>query len=289
MRIDSRRRTTETVKVVLTWLERRGTARNRDGMERFGIRTPKRFGVSMETMRPLVTQLGRDHALALALWRTGWLEARVLASFVDEPDRVTRRQMESWVRALDNWAVCDSACFHLFDRTAHAWWGVDQWRHRQEEFVRRAAFATLAGLAVHAKHEGNGRFVAALPFIEDAADDDRNFVKKAVNWALRQIGKRNLQLNRRAIAVARRLSRRPDASARWIGRDALRELTSPAVATRLSARAVRRIMVNRPRGDATMAAAKTKKSSATGKKGPRNLSPKGSKVKGGKSWNPANF
>ena len=149
--------------MVLAWLERRGTARNRDGMERFGIRTPKRFGVSMETMRPLVKQLGRDHALALALWRTGWLEARVLASFVDEPDRVTRRQMESWVRALDNWAVCDSACFHLFDRTAHAWWGVDQWRHREEEFVRRAAFATLAGLAVHAKQEGDDRFVAALP------------------------------------------------------------------------------------------------------------------------------
>lgn len=237
MRIDSRRRTTTTVKVVLTWLERRGTARNRDGMERFGIRTPKRFGVSMETMRPLVKQLGRDHALALALWRTGWLEARVLASFVDEPDRVTRRQMESWVRALDNWAVCDSACFHLFDRTAHAWWGVDQWRHRQEEFVRRAAFATLAGLAVHAKHEGDGRFVAALPFIEDAADDDRNFVKKAVNWALRQIGKRNLHLNRRAIVVARRLSLRPEGSARWIGHDALRELASAAVQQRLALKA----------------------------------------------------
>jgi 3-methyladenine DNA glycosylase AlkD len=221
---------------VLRWLARRGSRRHRDGMARFGIRSQKTFGVSMATMRPLVRRLGRDHDLALALWNTGWLEARVLAAFVDEPEKVTSAQMDAWAAAFDNWAVCDSMCFHLFDRTPHAWKKVRAWSRRKPEFTRRAAFATLAGLAVHHRTATDDEFRAMLPLIERSATDDRNFVKKAVNWALRQIGKRNRRLHRAAVPVARRLAASPDAAARWVGRDALRELTSDAVITRVGRR-----------------------------------------------------
>ncbi len=224
---------------VLAWLKRRGTQRNRDGMARYGIRSARVFGVSMATMRPLVKRLGRDHDLALALWEAGWLEARVLASFVDEPARVTRAQMNRWCRDFDNWAVCDSVCIHLFDRTPHAFAKVAQWSRRRDEFVKRAAFALLAGLAVHDRQASDAMFEACLPLVERAATDDRNFVKKAVNWALRQVGKRNLALNASAVVVAQRLAASSSAPARWVGRDALRELTSEAVASRLVARGVR--------------------------------------------------
>lgn len=217
----------------MEWLAKRGSKHNIQGMERYAIRAPKAFGVSMETMRPLVRTLGRDHELALALWETGWLEARVIASFIDEPARVTSSQMEAWARCFDNWAVCDSTCIHLFSRTPHAWPKVRVWSGRKPEFVKRASFATLAGLAVHDKKASDAEFVDLLPLIERAADDERNFVRKAVNWALRQIGKRNRALNRKAIVVAQRLTRRRESSARWIGHDALRELTSAAVRARL--------------------------------------------------------
>jgi 3-methyladenine DNA glycosylase AlkD len=225
-----------TVPEILNWLERRGTRRNIDGMSHFGIRSPKAFGVSMATMRPLVRRLGRDHRLARELWRTGWFEARVLASFVDEPDRVTAAQMDRWAAAFDNWAVCDSACIHLFPETAHAWARVRRWARDGREFVRRAAFATIAGLTVHDKAAPDAAFERLLPIIERGADDPRNFVKKAVNWALRQIGKRNRRLNRRAVIVARRLAASSSATQRWVGKDALRELTSAAVQSRLRSR-----------------------------------------------------
>jgi 3-methyladenine DNA glycosylase AlkD len=190
----------------------------------------------MATMRPLVRRLGHDHTLALALWETGWLEARVVATLVDEPGQVTPQQMDAWASAFDNWAICDSACFHLFDRTPYAWTKVRAWSRRKPEFVRRAAFATLAGLALHHRTASDARFAAMFPIIEHAATDHRNFVKKAVNWALRQIGKRNRHLNRAAVPVARRLAQSPQAAARWIGKDALRELTSDAVRARVRRR-----------------------------------------------------
>jgi len=205
-------------------------------MARYGIHSEKVFGVSMQTMRPLIKSLGRDHPLALALWETGWLEARIVASFVDVPGDVTSRQMEAWARDFDNWAVCDSVCAHLFDRTPFAWSKARLWSMRRAEFVRRGAFSLMAGLAVHDKTSPDAAFRSLFPLIERAADDERNFVKKAVNWALRQIGKRNPALNRDATVVARRLADRSEPSARWIGHDALRELTSPAVAARLAAR-----------------------------------------------------
>ena len=188
----------------------------------------------MQTMRPLVKRLRRNHEQALELWDTGWLEARILASLVDEPARVTPRQMDQWASGFDNWAVCDSVCFHLFDRTRYAWKKIPVWAKRKPEFVKRAAFATLAGLAVHDKETEDRAFVSLLPLIVDAAADERNFVKKAVNWSLRQIGKRNAALNAKAVAVAVRLAESDVRSARWIGKDALRELSSAAVRSRIN-------------------------------------------------------
>jgi 3-methyladenine DNA glycosylase AlkD len=205
-------------------------------MARYGIRSAKAFGVSMATMGPLVKRLGRNHDLAVALWETEWLEARILAGFIGDPARVTPALMDRWCRQFDNWAVCDSTCIHLFSRAAPAWKKVAVWSRRRDEFVRRAGFALLAALAVHDKRAPDQPFERALALIEAAAHDDRNFVKKAVNWALRQIGKRNPTLNARAVAVARRLAASPDHAPRWIGKDALRELTSPAVVKRLAAR-----------------------------------------------------
>lgn len=228
-----------SVREVLAWLERRGTARNRRGMARYGIRPGKAFGVSMATMRPLVRRVGRDHRMALALWKTGWHEARILASLVDEPARVTPRQMDSWCRDLDSWAVCDSVCGHLFSRTPYAWRKVRPWARRRHEFTRRAAFALLANLTVHDKRATDDEFRACLPVIEAAARDDRNFVKKAVNWALRQIGKRSHGLHADAVAVAERLADSSNPGARWVGRDALRELRRGAVRTRMARKAVR--------------------------------------------------
>ena len=225
---------------ILAWLQRRGTQRNREGMARYGIRSARAFGVSMATMRPLVTRLGRDHDLAIALWETGWLEARVLASFVDDPAQVTRAQMERWCRAFDNWAVCDSVCLHLFDKTPHAFDKVTQWSRRTREFERRAAFALLASLAVHDRRAPDDAFTSRVVLIESAATDERNFVKKAVNWALRQVGKRNAALNAAAVTLARRLAASGSRPARWVGKDALRELTSATTLARIEARAARR-------------------------------------------------
>lgn len=231
--------TDDRVAEVLKWLERRGTKRNRDGMARYGIVAPQVFGVSVADVRSLGKRLGRDHELALALWATGWYEARMLTAFVDEPDRVTPRQMDRWARDFDNWAICDGICFHLFDKTPHAWQKVGAWATRREEFVKRAAFALLAALALHDKKAPDERFLAALPLIEAAASDDRNFVKKGVSWALRGIGSRNAPLHTAALELARRLAAFESSPARWIGKDAARDLTRPLIQKRLAAKAAR--------------------------------------------------
>jgi 3-methyladenine DNA glycosylase AlkD len=221
---------------ILAWLEKRGTKKNRDGMARYAIVAPKVFGVSMATMQQLAKAVGRDHALAAALWRTEWYEARMLTAFVDEPDKVTPAQMDAWAEDFDNWAVCDTLCFKLFDRTPHAFKKIDQWSRRNEEFVKRAAFALLASLATHDKTSPDAPFVRGLRQIEAAATDDRNFVKKGVSWALRGIGTRNQALNTHALDVARRLAESDSASARWIGKDAIRDLTRPIVQQRIARR-----------------------------------------------------
>jgi 3-methyladenine DNA glycosylase AlkD len=180
--------------------------------------------------------VGRDHDLALALWKAGWYEARLLCAFIDEPERVTAVQMDAWARDFDSWAVCDTVCFHLFDRPPLAWGRIGGWCKRRDEFIRRAGFALLACLALHDKSADDKAFLRALPLIERGAVDERNFVKKGVSWALRGIGRRNPALHAAAVAVGRRLAESPRASARWIGKDALRDLASPAMMKRLAAR-----------------------------------------------------
>jgi 3-methyladenine DNA glycosylase AlkD len=185
-------------------------------------------------MKGLAKQLGHDHRLAGELWKTGVYEARMLATMVDDPTQVTPAQMERWCRDFDNWAICDTACFCLFDRTRHAWSQVAKWSTRREEFVKRTAFALLWSLSVHDKLAGDDRFIDGLKRIERAAADERHFVKKAVNMALRAIGKRNRTLHAEAVNVARRLAQSCDASPRWVGTHALRELLSPALMRRIS-------------------------------------------------------
>jgi 3-methyladenine DNA glycosylase AlkD len=220
------------VEDVLEFLQRKGSKKNVDGMARYGIVAKKVFGVSVGTLRAHAKKIGRSHDLAAALWATGWYEARMLAAFVDDPARVTAAQMDRWCRDFDNWAICDTICFHLFDRTPHAWAKVSAWAGKREEFVKRAAFALLASLSVHDKHAGDALYLRGLNQIERAASDDRNFVKKAVNWALRTIGKRNPALHAAAVAASRRLADSANAAARWVGKDALRELTTSAAVLR---------------------------------------------------------
>ena len=222
------------VEAALAALEKMSTRRDRDNLKRFGITAGKAFGVSMANIQALAKRLGRSHELAAALWDTGWYEARLLTSFVDEPARVTAGQMDRWCRDFDNWGICDTVCFHLFDRTPHAWKKVEQWHDKRAEFVKRAAFALLASLALHDKRAPDTRFVEGLAFIEAAGRDERNFVKKGVSWALRLIGRRNKALNIRALGVARRLAASPVPAARWVGKGAVKELTSPLVMRRLA-------------------------------------------------------
>jgi 3-methyladenine DNA glycosylase AlkD len=221
---------------VLAWIKKRGSQRGVEGMARYGIRARRAFGVSMGMMKPLVKQLGKDHALAAALWKSGWFEARMVAALIDEPAKVTRAQMNAWAADFENWADCDSACFHLFDKTPFAWAKTRQWSASPHEFVKRAAFALMASLALHDKAAPDARFRAMLPIIEKAARDERNFVKKGVSWALRGIGNRSPALNAAALAVAARLTKSEPASCRWVGKDAQRDLTSAATRARLARR-----------------------------------------------------
>ncbi len=213
------------LRTALTWLERHGTKRTRDGMARYGITAAKAFGVTMAEIRVLAKQLGRRHELALALWDTGWYEARMLASFVGEPERLSPAQMERFCRGFDSWAVCDTLCFHLFDRSPHAWAKVEAWAKQRGEFQKRAAFALLASLALHDKAAPDAPFSSCLPLLERAASDERNFVKKAVSWALRAIGsRRSPALKAAALELARSLAASENATERWIGKDAFKAL-----------------------------------------------------------------
>jgi 3-methyladenine DNA glycosylase AlkD len=224
----------EQVEEALAWLRAHATKATRDGMARYAIPSDNALGVKVGDIRALGKRLGRSQELAAALWETGVYEARMLASFVADPNGITVAQMERWCRDFDSWAICDTMCFHLFDRSPHAWKLVDKWSGRREEFVKRAAFALLASLAVHDKRAEDALFEQSLPLVERAAADERNFVKKSVNWALRTVGKRSAALNAASVAVARRLADSTEAAPRWVGKDALRELTSPGVVRRLA-------------------------------------------------------
>ena len=226
------RRIDDEVREALEWLERKSTRRDRENLKRFGINATNALGVSMANIQTLGKRLGRSHELAEALWDTRCYEARLLASFVDEPERVTPAQMDRWCRDFDNWGICDTVCFFLFDRTPHAYRKVEQWSGKREEFVKRAAFALLASLAGHDKQASDAAFLQTLPLIERAAADDRNFVMKGVSWALRRIGTRSAALKNESLTLARRLSESEHASARWIARETIKDLSRPAKARR---------------------------------------------------------
>lgn len=207
------------------------------GMVRFGITTANSLGgISSPTLQKLAKEIGRDHALAQTLWASGIHEARLLACMIDDPRSVTEEQMEQWVRDFDSWDVCDTCCGYLFDKTPISYQKALEWTEREEEYVKRAGFALMAYLAVHDKKAADEQFIKFLPAIKREATDGRNFVKKAVNWALRQIGKRNKRLNDTAIEGAHAIAELDSRSARWIASDALRELTGEAVQRRLQAR-----------------------------------------------------
>jgi 3-methyladenine DNA glycosylase AlkD len=208
-----------------------------EGMARYGIDTRHALGVTVAELRALAKRLGKDHALAGALWDSEVHEARILASMVDDPVDVTEAQMETWVLGFASWDLCDQVCGNLFDRTPFAFEAAASWSARREEFVKRAGFSLMACAAVHRKSEPDARFEAFLPIIREQAVDDRNSVKKAISWALRQIGKRSPGLNAQAIATAEQLRDLDARAARWIAADALRELRSPAVQARLTSRA----------------------------------------------------
>lgn len=217
---------------VLASLERLSTQHDRDNLVRFGITANKAFGVSMANVQKLAKQVGRDHRLAADLWDTEWYEARLLTSFVDEPERVTSAQMDRWCRDFDNWGICDTLCFHLFDRTPHAWAKVEKWASKRDEFGKRAGFALLACLAGHDGGADDEAFIASLPLIERAATDERNFVKKALVWALRRIGGRNPTLYAASLELSKRLAGSADSTSRWIGKTTVRELEKPVARKR---------------------------------------------------------
>ena len=209
-------------------------------MARYSINTERAYGVSVRRLREIAKSVGRSHETAQQLWETGMHEARILASLVDEPVKVTPESMEAQVREFDSWDLCDGFCNNLFRKTPFAHAKVQEWAAREETFVRRAGFALMANLAVHDKRAADSLFEGYLKLIENAAADERNFVKKAVNWALRQIGKRSPELNEAAVACAERLATQESKAARWIAKDALRELTSEKVQAQLAERATRR-------------------------------------------------
>jgi len=218
---------------ILTRLKEQSNPKAVAGMGRFGINPRSALGVSIPELRRIAREVGLDHGLAQKLWTCGIHEARILASMVDDPEKVTERQLEAWVKDFDSWDVCDQTCSNLFDKTKWAFQKAKMWGQRREEFVKRAGFVLMACLAVHDKISKEETFHELLRLIKRGATDERNFVKKAVNWALRQIGKRNAKLNRKAIQVAQEIQRIDSKGARWIASDALRELKSESVQKRL--------------------------------------------------------
>ena len=222
-----------SVKDVLDKLQSKAHPEQLKGMAKYGMVVEKRLGVSVPDMRKLAKELGRDHRLALDLWKTGIADARILAGMIDDPAKLTEQQMEDWVKDINSWDVCDQICMNLFERSQLAWKKIIDWSEREEEFVKRTAFSLTACLAWHDKKAGDEKFIGLLPVIIRAATDERNFVKKAVNWALRNIGKRNLKLNGAAIKTAKEIRRLDSKAARWIAADAIRELESGAIQSRL--------------------------------------------------------
>ena len=215
---------------VVAWLKKSGRKKARDGMARYGLPSDHAVGISVGALKTKAKAIGRDHDLAIALWKTGIYEARLLAAFVGDPARVTPAEMNRWSKDFDNWGVVDTVCFSLWDRTPHAFAKVRAWATRKPEFEKRAAFALLACLALHDKAtKDDGPYLDSLRLIERAAADDRNFVKKGVSWALRLVGRRSRGLHTASLELSKRLAASSDATERWLGKEALRDLGKPAL------------------------------------------------------------
>lgn len=221
---------------IIEKLESLSTPRNVEGMARFGIRPAHPLGLSMKMLRHIAKDIGQSHELALELWQSGIHEACILASIIDQPEAVTEEQMEDWARDFDSWDVCDQCCMNLFAQTKFAYQKAAEWSARNEEYIKRAGFTLMARLAVGDKPAGDDLFEQFLPIISREATDNRNYVKKAVSWALRQIGKRNFNLNKLDVETAKELKSIDSKSAQWIASDALRELTGEAVQKRIQKR-----------------------------------------------------
>ena len=230
-----------TIGEIIEKLESLENPENVAGMRSFGITAQKAFGVAAPILKNLAKEIKKEavdrHALALSLWETGIHEARILAYLIDEPKRVTPEQMDAWAQDFDNWAICDGTCGHLFCKTDLAYEKAFAWAEREEEFVKRAGIVLMAWLAVHDKKASDGRIADFLPVLEAKANDERNFIKKAVNWSLRQIGKRNLDLNKLAVEAAERIKAQKTKPARWIAAGALRELKNEKILERLKKKA----------------------------------------------------
>lgn len=222
-----------TVTQIINELKKHGSEYNRIGMARFGIRVDKAFGVNVPVMRSLAKVIGKNHELALELWESGYHEARHVASMIDDPKLVTKAQMNKWVRDFNSWDICDGTCSNLFRKTPYAIEKIFEWCEKKDEFVRRAGFSLMCYVAVHHKTRDDEEFLEFFPLIKKYATDERNFVKKAVNWALRQIGKRSVYLNKEALKVAKEVQALDSKAAKWIAADAIRELTNPKILGRI--------------------------------------------------------
>lgn len=222
-----------SVEQVVERLQARARPDQLAGLASYGMAVEQRLGVSIPELRRIAKEVGKDHRLALELWDTGIAEARIVAAMVDRPEDLTEEQMERWVAGFNSWDVCDQVCMNLFEKSPWVWKKIVDWSGREEEYVRRAAYALIACLAWHDKRTADAEFIRLFPVIRQGATDERNYVKKAVSWALRNVGKRNHNLNRAAIELAEEIGRIDSKAARWIASDVIRELNSEAVQKRL--------------------------------------------------------
>ena len=221
-------------KEILVLLESLANPESVKGMARYGINSKNNLGISVYKLRQIAKEIGTDHKLAIKLWDTGIHDARLLACFIDSPDEITSKQMDSWAKDFDSWDICDQACTSLFDLSPLAWTKVFEWAERNEEFVKRGAFSLIADLSVHDKFTSDKKFEKFFPLIKKHSTDERNYVKKAVNWALRNIGKRDLLMNKKAIELSKDILKIESKTAKWIARDALKELKSIKIQDRLT-------------------------------------------------------
>jgi len=223
----------ETLIVIIEKLKSLSDPKAAEGMARYGINTKTAYGVSIPNLRKIAKNSGKNHALARELWHSGIHEARILASMIDEPKLVTKKQADQWIKDFDSWDVCDQVCMNLFDKTSFAFERAILWTKNTAEFEKRAGFALMASLAFHDKSFSDEKFLKFFPLIKKYSIDERNFVRKAINWALRQIGKRNINLNKQAIELAKEIQNINSKSARWIAYDAIKELTSKTIQIKL--------------------------------------------------------